>query len=308
MNRNIYVYAAACALILLCVELAFAQSLDTPQTRMRPIGSGSAVDQYRSPASSTFQNNFSVTANRNPSQQTEANVFRQVSSSGERNSFVRQAVMMQQSGIVPPNLNDGNFSLPPDVVSGGSSGPVSSNPNTFGNPPLANSVPGTRPVPQINSLPSNPPTFNPPPASSSVLTPGPASLGGSDYLPLAQPQLQNSFATIDNCNCISGPSTYSAASGIGCGIAPCGYVPQSYAAPQTYAAPPAQIAPQVIMPPSSTVGSLAAPSTANAAPIPSLVTLGQQTFPVEVGQGLWGQPVAYVPGQGFRNWVRYFFP
>ncbi|TWT83755.1 hypothetical protein CA13_52260 [Planctomycetes bacterium CA13] len=49
-------------------------------------------------------------------------------------------------------------------------------------------------------------------------------------------------------------------------------------------------------------------TTATVAPIRSLFTLGQEANPVQVGQGLWGQPVAYVPGQGIRNWVRYFFP
>jgi hypothetical protein len=40
----------------------------------------------------------------------------------------------------------------------------------------------------------------------------------------------------------------------------------------------------------------------------ALISLGQQNNAVQVGQGLWGQPVAYVPGQSIRNWVRYFFP
>jgi hypothetical protein len=36
--------------------------------------------------------------------------------------------------------------------------------------------------------------------------------------------------------------------------------------------------------------------------------LGQQKNPVQLGRGIIGQPVAYVPGQWFRNWLRYVSP
>ncbi|WP_197454356.1 hypothetical protein [Stieleria varia] len=130
---------------------------------------------------------------------------------------------------------------------------------------------------------------------------------------IPQPQL-GGFATASNCNLVTGPSSYSAASGIGygCGqVMPTGY----YAQPVQYVAPPAQIAAPAVMPPvgapisqyqTGTGGCLSNPTTG--APAPSLFTLGQERFPVQVGQGLWGQPVAYVPGQGLRNWIRYMFP
>ncbi len=132
-------------------------------------------------------------------------------------------------------------------------------------------------------------------------------VGGSDFRAVPQPQLQNNFATIDNCNLVTPASAYSAAFGQGCGST--GYVvPQSYGVPQaigtplTYTPPPAEIAAPAILPNNAGTGARAG------APIRSLVTLGQERFPVQVGQGLWGQPIAYVPGQPVRNWVRYFFP
>lgn len=39
-----------------------------------------------------------------------------------------------------------------------------------------------------------------------------------------------------------------------------------------------------------------------------LVSMGQQQHPVQVGQGILGQPKAYVPGQGVRNFIRYLTP
>ncbi len=44
------------------------------------------------------------------------------------------------------------------------------------------------------------------------------------------------------------------------------------------------------------------------APAGALLSFGQETYPVQIGQGWLGQPVAYVPGQPIRNWIRYIFP
>jgi hypothetical protein len=135
--------------------------------------------------------------------------------------------------------------------------------------------------------------------------------------PVPQPQLPSSgFATMSNCHLVTGPTRYLAASGIGCGCGP--VIPTNYAAPVTSApataAPPtaypaeipsaATTAPVTVLPPTTTTP----PRAATGAPARALISLGQETYPVQVGQGLWGQPVAYVPGQGIRNWLRYFFP
>jgi hypothetical protein len=139
----------------------------------------------------------------------------------------------------------------------------------------------------------------------------------ADYQPLAPPQITNGgFATMGDCRLISAPSSYTAMSpyGSGCGS---GVSPASFNGAYTngsYAPPPAQIAAPAMMPSTGFVPTnptLAVPgtsgtlATASSAPIGSLVSFGQENNPVQVGQGLWGQPVAYVPGQSFRNWLRY---
>jgi hypothetical protein len=227
----------------ICSVDAQAQTPDTPRTRMRPIGSPSAVDQYRQPTQ-PIAREFRETAYQSP---------------------VRQTAMLQQGGLTSPALPPGPMALPGDV----------------------NAVP-------VPGLPSNPVANAQVPA------------GGSDFRPVPQPQLQNSFATIDNCNLITPASAYSAAFGQGCGntgyVVPQSYAQQTIGTPLTYTPPPAEIAAPAILPNNAGTGARAG------APIRSLVTLGQERFPVRVGQGLWGQPVAYVPGQPARNWVRYFFP
>ncbi|MGB7327899.1 MAG: hypothetical protein WBD31_23690 [Rubripirellula sp.] len=108
-----------------------------------------------------------------------------------------------------------------------------------------------------------------------------------------------------NCSNVSGPSTYSAASGIGCGQV--GYqAPAGYAPPNNTIAP-GTIAPGTIPPPGVIAAPIAVPP-ATAAPVGPLLTFGQSANPVQVGPGLLGQPKAYVPGQGLRNWLRYFTP
>lgn len=153
------------------------------------------------------------------------------------------------------------------------------------------------------TLPPNQPGLTP-----SLPTQGFGSVGqtipsSSDLTRMPTPQLSNSgFATINNCPCVSAPSSYSAASGIGCGSS------YGYATPVGYQAPPAQIASPAVLPPGVGLSGQPLPQATSAAPAGSLFTLGQQTYAVQVGQGLWGQPVAYVPGQGVRNWIRYMFP
>ena len=133
-------------------------------------------------------------------------------------------------------------------------------------------------------------------------TPMPMS-GTRDLLPVAAPQLNDEFATIDNCSCVSPPS---------------GYVGEmswrQYAPKTTYAAAPV---PYVTPAPTVATTPIAAPAVipdasnmpkGSGVPRHSLVSFGQDRNPIVVGQGLVGQPVAYVPGQPFRNALRYIFP
>ena len=309
-------------------------SLDSPMTRMRPIGAPSAVDQFRQGREPRFQETAMNVRQQN---------FNGAAGGGQfADNSVRQTVMLQQGGIqspplpadlgagamttTPPSLSLPGNSLPPNVALPGAI-PNTGNPNagipntiipnaTMPGAALPGGVatPGQIPLNPGRALPINP----------NLGGQNPNVLSSSDLTPIQQPQLNTAFANIDNCNCVSGPGSYRAASGYGCGST-LGYVtPQSYQAPAPQIAAPA-VMPQTITPGAVVPGNIApgniAPGAivpgavipnaqvgAVAAPPRALISLGQQNFPVQVGQGLWGQPVAYVPGQGVRNWVRYFFP
>jgi hypothetical protein len=139
----------------------------------------------------------------------------------------------------------------------------------------------------------------------SSLPAGQGMLNSADMAPIARPQLNDGFATVGNSCCVSPPSTYVAATGWG----NCAGGVYQASATQAYIAPTPQIAtsPQV----ASVVPAGMVPITRPSAPgVPKrpLVSFGQDRNSVVVGQGLVGQPVAYVPGQCFRNWIRYIFP
>ncbi len=187
---------------------------------------------------------------------------------------VRQTVMWQQ-GLEAPALPGGGLQLPQSNLATPGVGPA-----------LPPSAPVTAPAPSQRILPSTPANLQPAPAGGIS--------SASDLAPIAPPQLGGGgFATINNCSCISPPSGYTAAS-VGCGPA------VTYETPQTYIPPPAEIAAPAILP-----GGL---TPTGGAPLPSLITFGQETNPVQIGQGIIGQPVAYVPGQPVRNFLRYLFP
>jgi len=115
-----------------------------------------------------------------------------------------------------------------------------------------------------------------------------------DYAPIVPPQLGTGYATVNNCNCVTAPSNYVAAS-TNPGCAPVGYQ-----GPGGFEAAPSSVAP-VFGPVTATPKSAGIPRGA-------LISFGQPLDPVTVGQGIVGQPVAYVPGQKIRNCIRYFFP
>ncbi|WP_145416047.1 hypothetical protein [Planctomycetes bacterium K23_9] len=261
------------------------------------MGSPSAVDQFRR------GNRFQETAYDRSLSNPNARYERSPSTN------VRQVAMLQQDGGFRspplPESQPGNFAIP-----GGPGGNTAA--MTQPRQPGQNLL-QPQPMPNLQGqpLPSNPNASLP---SNPALASSGAILSPSDMAPMPRPNLGSAFATVDNCNCVSPASGYSAASGIGCGsglgyISPAscntpvtpGYLPQNYG----YAAPAAQIPGPAVMPvqPGFATGNLTTGSVPRA-----LISLGQQNYQVQVGQGLWGQPVAYVPGQSIRNWVRYFFP
>ncbi len=319
---GVQIYRSCLRAALLVVSLAAAGTAgaeywDTPQTRLRPIGSPSAVDAY----------NPAVIADTPP-----ANAFERASATnatlqpphapGNSDSYVRQAVMMQQSG---------GFSMPTDAAQGVPNGtPSPSMPapltQTPGLSPIApapaqnNSAPLPRPnttAPPAASAPvagaAMPPGLAPVPRSAPPTTTAPTVAGpsGGDYAPLAQPQLSTNFATMGNCRNITPPSGYRSDRILTCGP-PVSYVTTvgASAPPPSYLPPPAQFGPPATLPP-GVVPADAFPLAPVQTVIPGssghrpLISFGQERYPVQVGQGIFGQPTAYVPGQSFRNAIRY---
>jgi len=283
-----------------------ASDFTVPQTRLQPIGAPSAVDKYRNrPVITAFE-------------------------SGRENA-VRQAVLMQSSdasSVPPPSLPPGGFSMPPGnglpapIRSAPSMGPVNVLPtNPYDNAPLQRgnvgngtsglplpSPPTSYPAPlnpNINVNPQSGGSFAPVPRSGAIAG---QSIPGGDYAPMPQPQLGNQFATLGNCRNISAPSGYRSDRILTCGQ-PTSYVTTVGATslPPMYSPPPAQIGPPVFLPPTQMGAAFG--STQTVIPGPAgyrpLISFGQDRYPVQIGQGIFGQPVAYVPGQSFRNALRY---
>ena len=259
-------------------QVAPTPAINTPQAEMRPVGAPSMVDQFRSPTRGGVQQ---TTDNGDP----------------VPTDNVQRTVFMQ-NGVAPSLPN--NFSPPPI-----STAPLS--------PPPATLAP--------RSLPTNPGVpIQPVPQAQTFAPGGVTAMPTQDYAPLAQPQLNNQFATMSNSCHVSGPSSYTAASASGC--AQVGYQP-----PPAYVAQPAPVAAGPVAPGPVAAGPVPVPITPapvvvapavvpgapivaspTGAPARSLMTFGQEKYSVQVGQGLFGQPVAYVPGQKFRNCIRYLFP
>ncbi len=314
--------ALFCVIVSSCVMVtsAVAQSLDTPITRLMPIDSPSANQSNRS--GDVVRKPVPVQSF--PSREPETG-FGQVgfqsatgvsqSSQSQDANPVRHAVMMQQfeaptlpGGTMTPGntigannggLSGGGMALPPNMTQAPPALPPStSTPPTIVSPPATTVLPGfgAQP-PATNSLPSSvPPVPNgvaPLPVNASGVP------GSGDYAPMVPPQLGTGYATVNNCNCVTAPSGYVAAS-VNPGCAPVGYQgPAGYQGPVTYQPPPQAVA---------AVAPVATPPSGAGIPRGALISFGQPLNPVQVGQGIVGQPVAYVPGQKIRNCIRYFFP
>ncbi len=280
----------ACLLVMPTAlpQSATLPSFGAPQAGLRPLGAHSIVDQYRS-------------VRPNDSTGSAANADPRGRTAGEG---LQQTVFMQ-NGVVPNVPNNGGMPLPSQF----SPPPIQT--DSLAGPPVI--MPPTAPP---RNLPSNPVPFQPSPSTGRFAPTQTSPTPSQDYAPMTQPSLANQFATPNNSCHVTGPSTYTAASASGC--ATVGYqVPAGYQAPPAYIAPPPPVAAAPIAPgpiPSAPIVTAppiqAAPIavTPTGAPVGSLVSFGQETYPVQVGPGLFGQPVAYVPGQKCRNWIRYLFP
>ncbi|MGV3484264.1 MAG: hypothetical protein ACO1RT_07590 [Planctomycetaceae bacterium] len=278
----------------------------TAQSRLRPIGAPSAVDAFPAPASSVRQ----VAMMQSPSDSQPM-----PSPSLPPSGFTLPATPPPGTPVVPGGLPPassvpGGFGLPP---SGGLPAPLQNQGATPVSPSPALPSPNLGTGAALPSAPSYGQTIAPPSRYVQPGTPVQPTVprASNDYAAIPAPQLENAFATIDNCRNISAPSTYRAAGVFGCG-APISYgspvyAPPTYSVPAAYVPPPSQIAPAIGFPASPPLGIVtSAPPVIPGNPgYRPLISFGQEANPVQVGQGLLGQPVAYVPGQRFRNALRY---
>jgi hypothetical protein len=283
-----------------------AAESDSAMSRMRPIGSTSAIDQFRR------EDSRPGAANRSELPQSETLRTNAVPP-------VRQTAWMMQSGFDLPDLGGTGMPVQPGPTNSVLPTPIPSDSLPLAAPSLPPSAP-FQPGPPV--APSNPQrTLPPPPITAS----GPSVLGivpsRSDQIPIPQPQLNtNAFANVDNCHLVTGPSGYNSNFDCGCGqVQPTSYagpsVPESGFTPgslPTEIPSAATVAPMTAPPIAPTTPIATQPATvpvatapAPTAPARAVISMGQDKYPVKVGQGLWGQPVAYVPGQRCRNWLRY---
>jgi hypothetical protein len=302
-QRRVCYVSGTIVVIAICLTSSLQAQVDeTPQTRLRPIGSPSAVDSYLMESTpGEFESHHIARM-----QYQLPDAF-EPPGDATQNPFSAAPIAPADSTLVPP----------PTL---GTTAPPVSGPILAPAPP---GFPGTTTVPR--SLPLAPTM-----APTTALPFGTVSgvPGGADSSPIAAPQLADQFATIDNCACISPPSGYVAATGwpqpaprtttvsnagsstyLG-STAPVGNTSTFIASPTTIvpAAPVATVAPLPSPASPTVIPNASSMPKGSGVPKHSLVNLGQDRNPVVLGQGIIGQPVAYVPGQPIRNWFRYIFP
>lgn len=279
-------------------------------TELKPLGAPSAVDQFRRGA--TTPSLTETTWQPEPKSVRHAVRMQSATQSfgaSQTAGNIRQVAAMQpQGGFALPD-SPATQSLPvPGTV-----------PDTINGPPAVNSSPPMA-SPQA-SIPDTAPYATtgprlPSPTAGATGSQNAFQSSPSDLQPMSAPALGDGLARVENCNQVTAPSAYyltSSRYGGGCG----NVYPTTYTTPTTYTAPIAgpvttSVPPGALPPEIPPVGSVFPPATPPAvaatpaaAPARALISFGQENYAVQVGQGLWGQPVAYVPGQGLRNWLRY---
>jgi hypothetical protein len=324
---SVWAMALSVTLCLNSVLLVQAQSPETPLTRLRPIDAPSAVDRYlRSPQGQQRTNPDSpavadaVVADSVVTAQWESSAQPATWAANRSDAHTVRAQFQLPENTAPPAAPSDATLMPPPSL--GTTQPPSTgtvlgptNPTVMPpGPPFAAPAPGSTAPTMPLAPPSAPPRGLPmgptspvAPIQPSTIQPGMGPVtSSSDLSPLAQPQLNDQFATIDNCSCVSPPSGYVAATGwtqcaptTSFAVTP---TTTPYLAPSATTVVPAPVAGAPVIPDASTMPK------GSGVPRHSLISFGQDRNPIVVGQGIVGQPVAYVPGQPVRNWLRWLFP
>lgn len=202
---------------------------------------------------------------------------------------VQQAAFQGPGGGfgLPPSMGNAATvqpSIPPPVVTA----PVYPTTPTYQQPPVNSSI---YPAPQVmpgGSVPSTSPGLSPQAGYGlpNYQNRGTTIVSGEPFVTAAPRQF-------DACYMVE--PTYANTNG-------CGSPPMANTPP--YSGLPGSVAPPTMMPNQVPQG-LYSNSSAGFRP---LFGFGQDANNVQLGRGLWGQPKAYVPGQCFRNSLRYITP
>ncbi len=208
------------------------------------------------------------------------------------------------SSVIPANFQTGaeGFSAPSAPVGPGATSPSapfnpapnqilpnSSSPNIFPPPPVTYppGPPGTNvPSTGLPYSPSNVP-YNPSNLPTYPLR-GSTIINGEPFVTTAPCQF-DAYYMVEPTVSMQNP-----------GASSCGPV----ASGPSYPGLPGNIIPSTVMP-NQVPSGIYSPNNAGFRP---LLGFGQDNFNVQLGRGIIGQPVAYVPGQPFRNFLRYLFP
>ncbi len=215
-------------------------------------------------------------------------------------SAVTQAAFQQAPGGIgtPPNMGAPPAMIAPQGFIPQGISPSPSNQSILPNNPAmgpinpslgSNSVPGTM-TPYSNGAPPN---YAPQPRSSIT--------GGEPFVTGAPCQFDASYMVEPTC--------YMASTGSSCGDAVSRTQPTYPYTGVPNSGPPYTGIPGTIIPPTMMPNQV--PSglySGNNSGFRPLLGFGQDNYNVQLGRGLIGQPVAYVVGQPFRNFLRYVFP
>lgn len=239
-----------------------------------------------------------------------------------------------ESPAVVPAAFQGGYALPGGAESSvmPNTGTTTPAPGNFSPPSSSIPLPNYNSVPSLESAAPSSGIPSSPYPNSSTITPslggtqlGGSQLGGTTLAPQSsipydrQQPLRSAIPTVGEPFVTEGPCQFDAYQM----VTPVAYnavqnTAPNYCTPWALAPQQAGVYPQTAAPGYGLPGYIAPPVAMPTAygtqysntgvAVRPLLDFGQSKYPYQVGRGLIGQPVAYIPGQRFRNFFRYFFP
>ena len=297
--RFVLAFFGAATINICCVE---AQDAQPYTTQIRSISEPSAVERYRS---------FNVAKAAHAPQRHSLDGAIVEGSVGKQQEAVTSEVKLAQFQLPAPSsssasggdfLNPGNGSATLDSAEQSPTFPFSAGESIKENNQEAFDQ-SQDPVESGDQLRSLPLGFGSDTRErdKTRLDIDPQPNASDGYAPFESPNLGNNYATMNNSTFVSAPSGYQAAYPWG---------RNCISANATTVGASARPIPSSTGASVGVVRVLSREVLSNYSAVPTrpILSFGQQENGVVVGQGILGQPVAYVPGQWVRNSIRYLFP